>query len=84
MEAGTFRAGTARGPPLPADGVCPTTPQEAICSRAGACSPIRSVAGLSSAPVGPAGYKVRDFVKSGGVMTGLFLVISLVMLNVVF
>ncbi len=34
--------------------------------------------------MGPAGYKVRDFVKSGGIMTGLFLVVSLVMLNVVF
>ena len=34
--------------------------------------------------MGPAGYKVMDFVKSGGVMTILFLVVSLVMLNVVY
>ena len=34
--------------------------------------------------MGPAGYKVIDFVKSGGIMTILFLIVSLVMLNVVF
>lgn len=34
--------------------------------------------------MGPAGYKVMDFVKSGGVMTILFLLVSLAMLNVVF
>jgi di/tricarboxylate transporter len=34
--------------------------------------------------MGPAGYKVIDFVKSGGIMTILFLVVSLIMLNVVF
>ncbi len=34
--------------------------------------------------MGPAGYKVIDFVKSGGIMTVLFLVVSLVMLNLVF
>ncbi len=34
--------------------------------------------------MGPAGYKVVDFVRSGGVMTVIFLVVSLVMLNVVF
>ena len=34
--------------------------------------------------MGPAGYKVMDFVKSGGIMTLLFLVVSLVMLNLVF
>ncbi len=34
--------------------------------------------------MGPAGYKVTDFVKSGGIMTVLFLIVSLVMLNVVF
>ena len=31
--------------------------------------------------MGPAGYKVMDFVKSGGIMTVLFLVVSMVMLN---
>ena len=34
--------------------------------------------------MGPGGYKVIDFVKSGGIMTILFLVVSLTMLNVVF
>ncbi|MEM7724309.1 MAG: SLC13 family permease [Pseudomonadota bacterium] len=34
--------------------------------------------------MGPAGYRVTDFMKSGGVMTVLFLVVSLVMMNVVF
>ena len=34
--------------------------------------------------MGPAGYKVKDFVKSGGIMTVLFLIVSLVMINVTF
>ena len=34
--------------------------------------------------MGPAGYKVIDFVKSGGIMTVLFLVVSMVMLNLVY
>ena len=34
--------------------------------------------------MGPAGYKVIDFVKSGGIMTLIFLVVSLTMLNLVF
>lgn len=34
--------------------------------------------------MGPAGYKVIDFVKSGGIMTVLFLVVSLIMLNLVY
>jgi di/tricarboxylate transporter len=34
--------------------------------------------------MGPAGYKVADFVKSGGLMTILFLVVSLIMLNLVY
>ncbi|GGE36974.1 cation transporter [Actibacterium pelagium] len=34
--------------------------------------------------MGPAGYKVTDFVKSGGIMTVLFLVVSLTMMNIVF
>lgn len=34
--------------------------------------------------MGPAGYKVTDFVKSGGIMTILFLVVSLVVMNLVF
>ncbi|MGI9351504.1 MAG: SLC13 family permease [Rhizobiaceae bacterium] len=34
--------------------------------------------------MGPAGYKVMDFVKSGGIMTILFLIVSLTMLNLTF
>ncbi len=34
--------------------------------------------------MGPAGYRVKDFVKTGGIMTVLFLVVSMVMMNVVF
>jgi di/tricarboxylate transporter len=34
--------------------------------------------------MGPAGYRVIDFVRSGGLMTILFLVVSLVMMNLVF
>ncbi|MEM1079690.1 MAG: SLC13 family permease [Pseudomonadota bacterium] len=34
--------------------------------------------------MGPAGYKVTDFIKSGGIMTLLFLVVSLTMMNLVF
>lgn len=34
--------------------------------------------------MGPAGYKVTDFVKSGGIMTVLFLIVSMVMLNLVY
>ncbi|MFY0595931.1 MAG: SLC13 family permease [Cognatishimia sp.] len=34
--------------------------------------------------MGPAGYKVIDFVKSGGIMTILFLIVSMTMMNVVF
>lgn len=34
--------------------------------------------------MGPAGYKVIDFVKTGGLMTVLFLIVSMVMMNVVF
>ncbi|SDZ50828.1 Citrate transporter [Jannaschia faecimaris] len=34
--------------------------------------------------MGPAGYKVTDFIKSGGIMTVIFLVVSLVVLNAIF
>ncbi|MEM7732882.1 MAG: SLC13 family permease [Pseudomonadota bacterium] len=34
--------------------------------------------------MGPAGYKVTDFIRTGGIMTILFLVVSLVMLNLIF
>jgi di/tricarboxylate transporter len=34
--------------------------------------------------MGPGGYRVPDFMKAGGIMTILFLVISLTMLNIIF
>lgn len=34
--------------------------------------------------MGPGGYRVPDFLKAGGIMTVLFLVVSLSMLNIVF
>ncbi len=34
--------------------------------------------------MGPAGYRVVDFLRAGGIMTVLFLVVSLAMLNLVF
>lgn len=34
--------------------------------------------------MGPAGYRVKDFLKAGGIMTALFLVVMLGMLQVVF
>ena len=34
--------------------------------------------------MGPGGYRVSDFMKAGGIMTILFLVVSLTMLNIVF
>jgi len=34
--------------------------------------------------MGPGGYRVVDFMKAGGIMTILFLIVSLVMLNLVF
>jgi len=34
--------------------------------------------------MGPGGYRVKDFMKAGGIMTVLFLIVSLVMLNLIF
>lgn len=34
--------------------------------------------------MGPAGYRVIDFVKSGGIMTILFLAVSLLVLNALY
>jgi di/tricarboxylate transporter len=34
--------------------------------------------------MGPGGYRVKDFIKAGGIMTVLFLVVALVMLNIIF
>ena len=34
--------------------------------------------------MGPGGYRVPDYLKAGGIMTILFLVVSLIMLNIVF
>lgn len=34
--------------------------------------------------MGPGGYRVKDFLKAGGIMTVVFMVVALVMLNIVF
>jgi di/tricarboxylate transporter len=34
--------------------------------------------------MGPAGYRVTDFMKAGGIMTILFLVVMMVMMTLVF
>jgi di/tricarboxylate transporter len=34
--------------------------------------------------MGPGGYRVKDFMKAGGIMTVLFLIVSLTMLNLIF
>jgi di/tricarboxylate transporter len=34
--------------------------------------------------MGPAGYRVADFMRAGGIMTLIFLVVMLTMINIVF
>jgi di/tricarboxylate transporter len=34
--------------------------------------------------MGPAGYRVPDFMRAGGGMTILFLIVAMIMLNIVF
>ncbi len=34
--------------------------------------------------MGPAGYRVKDFMKAGGIMTVLFLIVMMAMLNIIF
>ena len=34
--------------------------------------------------MGPGGYRVPDFMRAGGIMTVLFLVVTIAMLNLVF
>ena len=34
--------------------------------------------------MGPGGYSVRDLIKAGSIMTVLFLVVALVVLNIIF
>lgn len=34
--------------------------------------------------MGPAGYRVKDFMRAGGIMTVLFLIVAMLMLNVIF
>jgi len=34
--------------------------------------------------MGPGGYKVSDFMRAGGIMTVLFLIVSMAMLNLIF
>ncbi len=53
----------------------------AICTSNSFLIPTHQVNALI---MGPAGYKVTDFMRAGGVMTLLFLVVSIAMLNLVF
>ena len=34
--------------------------------------------------MGPGGYKVPDFMRAGGIMTALFLVVMMIMMNLIF
>jgi di/tricarboxylate transporter len=34
--------------------------------------------------MGPGGYRVPDFMRAGGIMTALFLIVMLVMMNIIF
>ena len=34
--------------------------------------------------MGPAGYRVKDFIRAGGIMTVLFLVVMMLMMNLMF
>jgi len=34
--------------------------------------------------MGPGGYRVPDFLKAGGIMTILFLIVSMTMMNIIF
>jgi di/tricarboxylate transporter len=34
--------------------------------------------------MGPGGYRVPDFIRAGGIMTVLFLIVAIVMLNILF
>jgi di/tricarboxylate transporter len=34
--------------------------------------------------MGPAGYRVADFLRAGGIMTVLFLVVMMLMMNLIF
>jgi di/tricarboxylate transporter len=34
--------------------------------------------------MGPGGYRVPDFIRAGGIMTALFLVVLIVMMNLIF
>ncbi len=53
----------------------------AICTSNSFLIPTHQVNALI---MGPAGYKVADFMRAGSVMTVLFLVVAIAMLNVVF
>jgi di/tricarboxylate transporter len=53
----------------------------AICTSNSFLIPTHQVNALI---MGPAGYKVVDFMRAGGVMTVLFLIVAIAMLNVVF
>ena len=53
----------------------------AVCTSNSFLIPTHQVNALI---MGPAGYKVMDFMRAGGVMTVLFLVVAIAMLNLVF
>ena len=53
----------------------------AICTSNSFLIPTHQVNALI---MGPGGYRVRDFVAAGSIMTVLFLIVALVMLNVIF
>jgi di/tricarboxylate transporter len=39
---------------------------------------------VNALTMGPASYRVRDFLRAGGIMTVLFLLMMIVMMNLVF
>ena len=51
----------------------------AICTSNSFLLPTHQVNALI---MGPAGYRVKDFIAAGGIMTVLFLIVSLLMLNI--
>jgi di/tricarboxylate transporter len=34
--------------------------------------------------LGPGGYRVADFLRAGGILTGIYIVVSLAVLNLIF
>ena len=65
-------------------GLAPETAMMAVAMAASASftSPISHPANILV--MGPGGYRVPDYMKAGGIMTILFLVVMMVMMNIVF